>query len=363
MKSHVGLLFAALIVFATASPAAAEKRSFKDWKTFCAQGICVAETVTRGGRVRLQFKRGAEADADWVIAFTGVQRDVAPATPVTVTVDAHPAMGFAPETGYRIGQNALILDDPALVPLLFDALRGGNAATFSFTHNQGFPIKLRFSLSGLAASVLWIDEQQDRVGAPPETATSEPATPVVPAEPVTQEEVTPAETKTAEKSSEETAPAASPVVVPAAVKKLHMADGECRDFDAEHMVSARVSDQLDEHNRLYLLPCFNGAYNSIYRAYVLDKRYPDELRQQLFVGYTDDLGWYGKDTLINADYDAKTKTLSAMEKGRGLGDCGSVPTYRWHEGFWRLLQYRNWDKCDGSRMPAEWPVIYEHPDH
>ncbi len=364
MRRIVAFLLVAFALSAPVAPAEAQKRSFKAWKSFCSQGLCVAETKTTGGKVRLQFRRGGASDAAWAIAFTDVQRDIAPGTPVTVQVDDEPVMGFAPQTGYETGNNRLDLTDPALSPILFSTLRNGDKATLSFTHSQGFPLKLDFSLAGLAAAILWIDEQQGRAGdqavaagpvAPTAPVPVSPVSPVPPVPASPEPESSPAKAATA--------PLPDPVSIPALVRKQHLADGECRDFDAGHMQRARVADTLDEHHTLYLLPCYTGAYNVIYRAWVADARYPKEVRRELFVGYSDDLGWYGKDTLINADYDAATKTLSAFEKGRGLGDCGSVPTYRWHESFWRLLEFRSWEKCDGTHMPERWPVIYQHPDY
>lgn len=422
-----GFWLTVLLTLSATTAAQAERRNFKAWSVSCTEALCVAQTVTQGGRVRLQIKRSSDSDAGWSIGFTDVQRDVAPNTPVTVSVDNRPSMSFAPGTGYIATQDALLLEDPVLVPLLLEALRAGGRATLTFSHRQGLPIGLRFSLAGLSASLLWMDEQQDRGAAEPRVSAAQPEAPVPPApaepeassspdtstlETSAQADTTPSEPSPAEAVQKETSPPAEttksetsetttseaspeksseretsvtaaqpqesaetdtqtapadapkePVKVPAAVKMLHLADGECRDFEEEHMVAARVADSLDEHRTFYLLPCYTGAYNVIYRAYVFDKRYPDALKRQLFVGFSEQLGWYGKDTLINAEYDPKTKTLSAFEKGRGLGDCGSLPTYRWQQFAWRLLQFRNWDKCDGSRLPDQWPVVYEHPDY
>ncbi len=152
--------------------------------------------------------------------------------------------------------------------------------------------------------------------------------------------------------------AAAPVTVPAPVDKLMRADKDCRDYDARHLKNARTAAKLSKNHTLYLLPCFTGAYNIVYRVYIFDKRYPDELKRSVFAGYSDESGWYGQDQLINVHYDAKIKILSAFEKGRGLGDCGAIPEYTWNEYGWRMMSYRYWSKCDGTRMPEDWPVIY-----
>lgn len=147
--------------------------------------------------------------------------------------------------------------------------------------------------------------------------------------------------------------------LPEPVRKVIAGDPECLDYDAKHLKDARQTAQLSEHHTLYLLPCFTGAYNVVYRAYVVDKRYPQDVRPSAFAGYSDDMGWYGQTQLINAHFDEKTRTLTAFEKGRGLGDCGSVPTYTWNEYGWRMVEYRYWGKCDGSRLPEDWPVIFD----
>ncbi len=152
--------------------------------------------------------------------------------------------------------------------------------------------------------------------------------------------------------------AAKPVAIPAPVDKLHRAGKQCSDYDARHMKAARVTAKLSGGKMLYLLPCFAAAYNVVYRVYVFDKRYPDELKRSIFAAYSDAAGWYGKDDLINAQFDPKTKTLIAFEKGRGVGDCGSIAKYRWSDIGWRMIEYRYWGKCDGTRMPEDWPVIY-----
>jgi hypothetical protein len=152
--------------------------------------------------------------------------------------------------------------------------------------------------------------------------------------------------------------AAAPVTVPEPVDKLMRAGKECLDYNASHLKNARVAARVGENQMLYLLPCFTGAYNMIYRVFVFDKRYPSELKRSVFAGYSDETGWFGQDQLINAHYDPKTKILSAFEKGRGLGDCGAIPEFRWVEYGWRMMSYRYWGNCDGTRMPKDWPVIY-----
>lgn len=341
----------ALILIAAASVTQAraqEQRSFTHWTASCADARCIAETVTPGGRVTLRFTLEDAPDARWEISLTDIQKDIKPGTPVEFTVDGGGPMGF-PEGSYSLEEDRLVLSDPQQETALFATLERGDQARLTFSHQAGFPIRLNFSLAGLGAAVQWIEE---RGGGPAPSAANAPPKP---------EEAPPAEQSAA--APAEAAPDPEPAEVPDIVSERHLADGECKDYDAEHMKTARVAGKLDAHHTLYLLPCFNGAYNSVYRVWITDSRYPDEVERSLFAGYSDEQGWYGKDILINADYDAATKTLSAFEKSRGLGDCGSVPTYRWHEENWRLMEYRYWGECDGSRQAETWPAIFQHPDY
>ncbi len=368
-RSLLGLLslcLAALLIPAT--PARAERQSFNAWKAFCSGGLCVAETVTTGGSVRLRLTRGSGGAEPWVISFTDVQHDVAPGSPIAVIVDGRPSIGFAPQSGYRVMADHLALSEPVLTDALFAALRRGRQATLAFKHARGFGLKLGFPLDGLEAALRWIDDRQGRtgerpvVGGPPPAAppaASLPSVPDTPPAPATQTAQQPPPASAPDRQAEAPKP---PLTIAAPVERLHRADRECRDYVAPHLQEARVSDRLDEHRTLYLLPCFAGAYNVVYRVYSFDRRYPDEVKPDTFAAFTDELGWYGKDSLINIDYDAKTKTLTAFEKGRGLGDCGAQPVYRWVDGFWRMLEYRYWGQCDGSRMPEQWPVVFQHPD-
>ena len=391
MKYLMSIWLAVLGAASLALPANAQNRTFKAWNAQCTENACIGATLTPGGRISLGISHGSGANSRWRISLANIAADVAPGAPVAIGVDGQRPMLFRPGSGYRIEGNTIILGDPARLPQLLVTLRRGNRAILSFTHVRGFPLRLDFSLAGLSAAIAWMDERQGRTDAPkPPAQTSEaPQTiPPVPGGPdadagaetgadaEAESADAPADPPETEKPSVADEPKAAaripqakpssskaPAYYPGAILTAHLDDGVCKDFEKEHLKDARIADQLEDNKTVYLLPCYAGAYNVIYRVYVFDKRYPSEVKRELFAGYSDDLGWYGKDSLINADYDPKTKTLSAFEKGRGLGDCGSSPTYQWSKHGWRLMELRSWDKCDGSRQREKWPVVFQHPDH
>ena len=392
MKYLISIWLVACLAASLTLPAKAQNRTFKAWNAQCTENACIGATLTPGGRVSLGISRRSGATSRWRISLANIAADIAPGAPVAIGVDGQRPMLFRAGSGYRVEGGTIVLSDPARLPQLLAALRRGNRAILSFTHLQGFPLRLDFSLAGLSAATLWMDERQGRTDAPkppPETSEAPQAIPPVPGESPSDTVAESGADAEAESAGETPEPPAAekrpsdadepktaakipqakpssgkaPAYYPGAVLTAHLDDGECKDFEKENLKNARSAEPLDENKTVYLLPCYAGAYNVIYRVYVFDKRYPSDVKRELFAGYSDDLGWYGKDSLINADYDPETKTLSALEKGRGLGDCGSRPTYQWSKNGWRLMELRSWDKCDGSRQPEKWPIVFQHPDH
>lgn len=369
MKPIFGLSATALLAVAFASDANAQQQTFRAWSANCGENACTASTRTPGGKVSLRFSRQNGADKAWGISFTGFQADMKPGSEIGVIVDNGPIQFFGPGSGYRVARGRATLKGAGQSSPLFSALRSGSRATLEFAHRKGFPIRLYFSLSGLSASLLWIDERQGYTAAHQQELAEKPAQGPEPDTAGDQNtgDIPPLPGAPSDKESTPGAPETPqvkpvPARVPAFVEKTHVADKECRDYRAKHMLSSREIGRLDENRILYVLPCYTGAYNVVYRIYVHDQRYNDEVKRQIFAGYSDEQGWYGRDTLINVSYNSDTRTLSAFEKGRGLGDCGSAPHFQWIKaGYWRLTEYRYWGECDGSHMPEQWPVVFKHP--
>lgn len=154
-------------------------------------------------------------------------------------------------------------------------------------------------------------------------------------------------------------PVAAQMAIPKVITEAHFSNPDCSVKDFELLKELAVVAALDEHRTLYLLPCYAGAYNILSGVYVHDKRYPTEARKELFATFNDAVGWTGISLVTNANFDPKTKTISTLEKARGLSDCGAVGTYQWSEYGFRLMRLRYWGKCDGTKLPEAWPVVYE----
>ncbi len=331
-------------------------RQFKDWRASCDDnGNCKGVVVdTRRNNTtatyRLEIARKREPNSFWTLSFVITGDEARTFEPLHVSVDFEPPLQLEPDQDYQPGKQANTYDIIGVAQgnILMRLFARGNDAFFNFLNSRGQETAARFSLRGLSATLLWIDDQQKRLKSPRTIgevkAASTETRPAVP---------------NAYTSGNTTVLA--PDKLPPAIAKLHFVDGEC-----DVMERPPLSDfgfetaRLDKDTKLFLIPCRAAAYNIVYRIY-LKASNADRPRQLLFADYSNSLGWTGTQDLMNVSYDAKTKSLSAFYKGRGLGDCGSTSIYRWQQYAFKLLEYRNWQKCDGTRQAQDWPVIYPIP--
>ena len=61
--------------------------------------------------------------------------------------------------------------------------------------------------------------------------------------------------------------------------------------------------------------------------------------------------------VVNYDFDVRTLTLSSLDKGRGLGDCGTMSRWVWTGEFFALVRASRLEACPGA-LPEDWPTIY-----
>lgn len=337
-----------LAALATGPALAQEARTFGDWEAACRDdNYCVASSNdTAHGELdgmpaySLWIGRHAE-QTYWEIAFISNPGNLAPSGEFVVSVDMEPEVFTLGDTvrAYGSPRNFYFLDDGAQA--VMDRLVPGSKATVDVVTLPGRLDTAHFSLKGLAAAMLWIDEQQSRVGG---------------------ERVASAAPYGLGLASEN---GASSPQVPAALLERHRADPECRPLEDLPNGSDIVTDTLDDKKNLYILPCEAGAYNFLSKVYV-DWGYgeddPATYEVMKFADYSSLLGWTGTTMLTNLDYDPETKQLFTFAKGRGIGDCGSIGTWTWAEYGFRLDEFRYKGECDATggedeEMP-EFPVIY-----
>ncbi len=293
------------------------RETLRDWQVWCeTSGSCVAETSATGRtdattyRFSLKFHRDYR-EAPWRVAIVMSGAEPAPTSVLILQIDDGANFRFEPDEIVRVRQEFELIGEYKINALM-DALRGGDKLWLTFHNPRIRETGLGFSLSGVVASIIWIDEQQSiELEAQP---------------------------------------------VPDQITQLLALDPFCGMYELPDEFTPE-NYQLSDDEWLYFVPCMTSAYNEITRVYVVNLRY-DEIVPLHFPIYSEDFGWGGTNDLYNHQYDADTRTLTSFTRGRGLGDCGSRARYRWREYNFMLLEFRSWEECDGTRMPADWPIIY-----
>jgi hypothetical protein len=325
----VTLIMACVLV---AASAAAEVKTVRDWTGECDDDLfCTATASGAGGMVmggtgyQVLFTRSGGDVSWWSMRFflNHVPQPKAEGEMV-ISVDGGEPISFYEEAGFLRDADGVTFglaggDD---LTKLFGAIKKGRKLELSYETPDGKKQEESFSLLGLAAVLLWIDERQNRVGKSSEI--SDPGG----------------------VEGEATFTATKEILdkIAARVK-----------FDCEPPVPNRPdveSYRLPGGSALHIAPCFAGAYNFT-QLYFYQER--DDLQLLYFADYYD--GWSGTNQLFNSEFDPKTGWLSSAYKARGVGGCGSAGQWVWSGGSFKLVEYSAWADCDNSR--DEWPIIYK----
>ena len=332
------LVFVFAVLAALTPAIAAEQRSFQDWRVLCrTDKYCSAAAYLNpdpgGGAIAdyvLRIGRHAE-QSYWEMSFIPVVTMADEWAPFVFSVDGSPTI-FSPrsEIGAYGSANEFFLLGPKAQAVM-DELMPGRNVTVDFTDSTGAARTVEFSLDGLTAALLWIDEQQHRIGS--ERVASAPPYGLTPT------------------GTEQ----ASTAQIPIDLLDRRRADIACAPL--EELANGRDfgSADLGDNKTLYILPCDSGAYNFSSQIYVFDG---EAYRQQYFADFSESTGWTGAAVLFLPSYEAGTKTLTSFYKGRGIGECGTAGTWVWTGNMFEMTEYRSKEDCDGQ--VTEWPVVFTH---
>jgi hypothetical protein len=313
-----------------------ERRYFQDWLAACRpDGYCsataydnpnppsgiVADHILRVGR----HPEGLY----WEVSISTVAEMADESAGFTIATDTE-TFGFSvPETAgaYAAINDFFFLGEDARG--LIDAMVAGTGISVAFTDEAGSRQYADFSLSGLAATLLWIDERQGRVGSER----------VAFAPPVGLEPV-----------------GAAAHRLPPALLALHAESADCEPLSELPHGDDVIAAQMDDGVEVYFVPCTAGAYNFLFRGYQGSDG--GHYRVIYFADFNYVMGWSGTDLLFNVDYEPDSRTLFAYYKGRGVGDCGTTGRWVWAGYAFRMLEYTAKADCDGEGYPGEFPVVY-----
>lgn len=127
-----------------------------------------------------------------------------------------------------------------------------------------------------------------------------------------------------------------------------------------------AADEPERETRLFRFFCSMGAYNESAVYYVYDDVAGVKQLQfaapELDIRYENNnsegkvqsihiIGFNTEDQLVNSDYDDKTRTITSMNKWRGVGDASSSGTYLFRDGNFSLVQYDVDASYDGEVNP------------
>lgn len=314
--------------------APAEVKTVRDWTADCDDDLyCTATVSGASGMVmggtgyQLRFAR-AGGDMSWWSMRFFLKHVPQPKTEgeMQVSVDGGEAVSFYEEYGYLRDADGVTFGIAGGSDLdkLFASLKKGRKLTLSYETADGKAQTEDFSLSGLAAVLLWVDDKQNRVG------------------------------KSAEISSPtgvegEAGFTASKEVVDKIAARVKF------DCDPPPENQEIESHHLPGGFALHIAQCFAGPYNFT-QLYFFERR--DDLRLLYFADFGD--SWTGTNQLFNSDFDPKSGSLSSFYKGRGIGDCGSAGQWVWSGYSFRLVEFSAWPDCDNGKDSEEWPIIYKH---
>ncbi|WP_183270144.1 DUF1176 domain-containing protein [Buttiauxella sp. A111] len=337
-------LFLFLFFIANSAFAAAAQKSFSDWQVTCNnQNFCSARNtgLHQGLVMTLTRSAGAHTDASLRIDLGNMTATDMKAPPIAphLLVDGEPLM--LDLTKWQVTPHHLKTGDADAINGFLDKVV--NAGAITLKEGKG-----NISLSGLKASLLFIDSQQQRVGS--ETAWvkkgDEPPLSVPPAPPLKAVKLT------------------NPTPTPLTQEELN----DLMDYGTWRMSSSQCSLDparrevrvfaLSDDKALLMIGCEAGAYNIVDLAWVVSRQKPFAARQiRLKLPFTPGSGNTELE-LMNAGYDETNKELTTLAKGRGIGDCGVATRWRFDGQRFRLVRYAEEPTCDEWNSSASWPTLW-----
>jgi len=338
MRVFLAFLFT-LVLLVPAQSRSPITKTFGDWSVVCGEfDDCVATSsfgaMTNGEpdftlSIARQFY-----ETYWEISLITLEAVPDLNSGIEFLVDETPTIFNSPDefAAYDLLNEYYFLGSKA--QSLFDLLTPGNSTSINFSDSSGAAHRAEFSLNGLTASLVWIDERQQRLG-------SERVAGVI-------------------SSGRVLVTTREPAPVPDKLLANNKATINCDPLEDLAHGGDIMSFRISASQTLHLIPCWAGAYNFSYAAYV-DGEYG--IQQKFFPSYTKSLGWTGESFVVNPSFNEKTNILTAFYKGRGLGDCGASGRWKWAKWDFKLLEFRSKEDCNIEGNPGEFPVIYRAPGY
>jgi hypothetical protein len=354
--------FASALVAATllVTPAAASSGDFRDFWAACDNlRNCSAygfdTQLTGGGYIRIE-RGGAPSAPPKISVVTYAPEGVS--FKLSFDDPALPGLPAAAQSGEELDvldMRRVSFAGASVAPLI-DSLRKAKEIVITRIDPPGKksePPFSKISLNGAVAAMLWIDEQQQRLGTvtalvrrgdkPVSSIPAQPKAPLIVA---------------AKGLSGAAADRKPPKRDQVALRKK--AVRQCGDGDEGELEDAIA---LSADTFLYPVRCpgASGAYNHAYVFLLARAGQPQSARSLSFQWPMKsgqrkrDAG--DEDFLVNADFSNVDMTMRTFSKGRGIGDCGDEERWVWDGKSFQPAEVKTMPHCKG--VPAEdWPTVY-----
>ncbi|WP_434670768.1 DUF1176 domain-containing protein [Klebsiella sp. B345] len=341
------VLFFLLFAVLPSSPAwaAPAQQLFNDWLVTCNnQNFCVARNVGlhHGLVMTLSRSAGAVTDASLRIELGGIGNPVAALAPVAprLLLDGKPLALV--DKNWQVADKLIKTGDSVTIDAFLQQVQEGQAITLV----NGLQT---ISLQGLKAALLFIDNHQKRVGS--ETAWvgkgEEPPLSVPPApalRAVGKVELTQSPLSRDELND----------LMDYGNERIDNSSCSLDPFRREIRVTALTDEKV-----LLMVSCEAGAYNTIWRAWLVSRRPPYMARQlRLSLPFQPPANAAREIELINASFDEQRHELVTLDKGRSPGDCGIQTRWRYDGQRFSLVRYAQQPQCDNWQGPDAWPTLW-----
>jgi len=343
LQAMLRLSLAGCLTLAASGAQAQVNTSFKDWSVTCDNTlVCAAFGFSTGpGDAYIKVERspgpGGRLQSGLVI---NLDEGGPVATRWTLKLDGKALPGFSAIQSQPGDCGQVIGLDEAQSWKLVGAIK--DATTLTLEAPKLDPISI--SLSGSSASLRFVDDQQGRAGLSDALVAKGPGSPFAapegPGRPVIEVPAAPDQTRL-------------PSRLPAFIRDIAR-DEDCDSLGSQDdfpVIKARLAPDL----MLWGAICSSGAYNFGYKFFTSD----DAGRSPRAVTFPYAKGAQEADTVyvVNADFDPESLIISAFEKGRGLGDCGSLLQWVWNGGAFVLLRQDIMSDCRGV-VTEHWPTLF-----
>lgn len=358
-----------LLALAGTAPARAEElgesRTFRDWIVACdntrtcrAFGLPKQDTTTG---LALRIDRAGDAEAKPVVSIV-LDRDTGGMTGLQLWISFDEAQPSAIVPGQSAAQDeeTVTVTDSALAGRLLADIGRGRSLRVTLGTGNGPLVRPdaaqpdAISLDGAMAALIWMDEQQGRIGTRGAIARPGNGRP----RPPLRTEPPRAAAERRLPDQRDVARRLEAVRAPVLAAFRALPTDTCEDEDNPAIAAHRLAARL----LLVAVQCWRGAYQSSDIHFLVREGPAPQVRPASFPRPRKPSPDARPEPLDDAilttsDVDAATGRVAHFAKGRGIGDCGEIAEWQWDGERFQPVRFDVMPTCRGL-SPPNWFSLY-----